>query len=511
MFIDSRKLASKNPVKADICVVGGGLAGITLALEFLDGGHDVVLLESGGFEADDATTDLCRGKNIGRNYLRLVETRRRFWGGSGNAWAGLVAPLDAVDFEERSWVPHSGWPINREDLDPFYRRAHARLGLAAFEYAASPHATAEDPVFDFGDGAKIRSTVLQGAVGSRNLGALHRDAIDKNKSIRVHLHANVRNIALNDAGTAVDHLDVQVLDGPAFTVRARRYVLAAGGLENPRLLLASNGVHKKGVGNGNDLVGRFFMEHAHTNDQGFLLGSAALSAWNLYRRNRHGEDLAEHTIWAHLGLDPAVMRDEQVLNCHLVLLAEKVRRRKKKLKRAIPLKQELAAAIGSTDGEDGAPSEARKNLRFTFGTPSETAPNRDSRFTLSAESRDALGMPRIELRWKLSPNDKRSIRRTHEILAQEVGRAGLGRMQLTLSEDDDLWPRMSGGRHHMGTTRMADDPEKGVCNKHGQVHGVADLFVAGSSLFPTSGAAPPTLTVMALATRLADHLKEGLK
>jgi choline dehydrogenase-like flavoprotein len=509
VFIDSRKLRSGTTVQADVCVIGGGIAGITLALELLESNKSVVLLESGGLEADEKTTDLSRGKNVGRGYLKLAETRRRFWGGSSNAWAGLVAPLTAQDFERREWVPHSGWPMGRADLEPFYKRAYARLGLPGYRWTAEDHATDELPALDFGEGSRIQSHVLQGVVGRRRMGVLNKDLVEASKTVRVHLHANVKSIELNPGGTAVDHLAVQVLGGPSFKAKAKTYVLATGGLENPRILLASNSVQKKGVGNGNDLVGRYFMEHTHTNDQGFLAGSPAMADWHLYRRNRYGEELEKHSIWAHFAVTPAVRKQEKLLACNLVLLAEKGRRKKKRLKRAVPLKTEMLAATASTDGDGSGPAAAASKLRFTFGTPAESAPNPDSRVTLSAEGKDALGTPRLELNWKLSSIDKRSIRRSHEILAREVGRAGLGRVQLTLTEDDEEWPRMSGGRHHMGTTRMNADPKQGVCDANGQIHGVGNLYVAGSSLFPTCGAAPPTLTLMALATRLADRIKEA--
>jgi choline dehydrogenase-like flavoprotein len=127
--------------------------------------------------------------------------------------------------------------------------------------------------------------------------------------------------------------------------------------------------------------------------------------------------------------------------------------------------------------------------------------------------RDALGMPRIRLDWRLTDLDRRSLLRTHEALAKEFGRTGLGRIQIEawLQDDKAGWSdELSGGYHPMGTTRMADDPRRGVVDRHCRVHGLTNLYVAGSSVFPTGGSANPTLTIVALALRLAEHLKAEL-
>jgi choline dehydrogenase-like flavoprotein len=152
----------------------------------------------------------------------------------------------------------------------------------------------------------------------------------------------------------------------------------------------------------------------------------------------------------------------------------------------------------------------REDLVYRMFTRQEQAPNPESRIVLSAEN-DELGMPRANLRWKFTPIDKRSMRVYYELLGREMGRAGLGRVQIMdwlLDGDDTAWPNhLSGGWHHMGTARMHEDPRQGVVDANCRVHGIANLFVAGGAVYPTGGAVNPTLTVVAMALRLSDHLK----
>jgi choline dehydrogenase-like flavoprotein len=141
----------------------------------------------------------------------------------------------------------------------------------------------------------------------------------------------------------------------------------------------------------------------------------------------------------------------------------------------------------------------------------DPAPNRDSRVTLGAEL-DPLGQRRVNLNWRLSPLDKYSVRRTLEIIGMELGRAGLGRLQVKIDDSDTAWPEdLIGANHHMGTTRMNDDPKQGVVDKNCRVHGVSNLFIAGSSVFPTAGSGTPTFMIVVLALRLADHVKRKMR
>ena len=454
------------------------------------------MLESGGLHADKATDTLQDGESVGRRYS-VGGTRRRFFGGSTNCWAGLCRPLAAHDFRSRAWVPHSGWPFDLKHLEPYYRRAQTLLGLGPFSYGPDRRADRRRPTLPL-EGPLV-SDVFQMSPPVR-LGSQWRGFFERARDVRVLLYANVTAIRLDPSAQTVRALDVRCLQGPSFGVVAKRYVLATGGLENPRLLLASNDVEPRGVGNRHDLVGRYFMEHAHTDFEGLIVGSPRFpSNWDFYKPHRSGAE----RIWGLLRAPEEVLARERILDFVMVFFVYDSERDRQ---REHPLVDEVSRAIAETDG--GARTEG--HVKLTLGTPSEQAPNPESRVTLSHD-RDALGVQKLVLDWKLSALDKRTIVRAHELMGQTLARARVGRMRMTLSRDDAFPRQTKGGCHHMGTTRMHRDPNRGVVDERCYVHGLDNLIVAGSSVFPTSGAANPTLTIVALAVRTADHLGEVLK
>jgi choline dehydrogenase-like flavoprotein len=489
LLLDARSLPAGTLVEREVCVIGAGAAGIALALELAGAPFRVALLESGGFDPEPETQDLYRGRVFGRAYHPLHEVRSRHFGGSTNCWLGMCRPLDPIDFEARAWVPGSGWPFGREALRPFYERAQRICLLEDFAYEGASGAAAERPVLPL-DPTVIGTRNLQ--LAATRFGQVHRAAVLSAPNVDTLLHANAVELRTDETGSRLESLRVATLAGGEFEVRARIFVLATGGIENARLLLASNRVRPQGVGNAHDLVGRFFMEHPHLAAGAFLPARADLPT-GLY----HAHPRGRVSNLALLAPSEATLRREQMLNFGALLASEG----------ALPgFERSLARAVHEMEGAAGEPA-ARAIFLLNV---CEQAPNPQSRVRLGDE-RDALGMPRVVLEWRLSPIDKRSLRRGHRILARELARAGLGRLQLMLSEDDMEWPEdLAVGSHHMGTTRMHADPRQGVVDAQCRVHGVANLYVAGSSVFPTSGAANPTLTLVALAVRLADHLKEQM-
>jgi len=485
LLLDARSVPDGSDIETDICIVGAGAAGITLALELAGSPLRVTLLESGGLEAEPETQALYRGRVFGRRYFNLDAARTRRFGGSTNCWQGICAPLSPIDFEAREWVENSGWPFRAQDLAPFYVRARRICGLPSEPASLNLDETSALPF----QGPVIETRLLD--VHPRRFGQDHRDAVTRARNVRTYLHANVVEFEMPSDGGRITSVRVATLKGGRFSVRARWFVLATGAIENARLLLASNRTRSAGIGNEHDWVGRNFMEHPHVVAAVFLPSYADLSL-GLYAAPR-GQKPASMAV---LGLSQATLRSERLLSAltRPVSSAE------------LPdFERALASVVGDIDERQDRPAQ---QVHFLLGQ-CEQAPNPSSRVRL-IEERDALGMPRIQLEWRLSDIDQRSLRRSFEILARELGRAGLGRLQLLLSEFAPDWPEdLGGGRHHMGTTRMSDDPKRGVVDRNARVHGVSNLFVAGSSVFPTSGAVGPTLTLVALAIRLADRLKQA--
>ena len=510
-FIDARSLAADTVVTTDVCVIGAGAAGITIARDLAGTRHDVCLVESGGFELEPETQELYRGDVVGRPYLPLEASRLRYFGGSTNHWAGWCAPLDALDFEKREWVPGSGWPISRTDLVPFYERAQRTLQLADFEYDAEAWATSGRP--DVAVAGDVRSAMWQFSPPTR-FGDVYREELEQAPNVRVFHHANMTALSTTPAGDNVESLVFRTLEGNSFRVAARSFVLACGGIENARILLLANDEGGDGLAIESDEVGRYFMEHAHVTT-GMCVVADPNASLDLYagrarRRLFEGDgilarienritrtELVPRSVATRAGLrisDEAQRRDG-LLNAVGILVSP---RSPEAMTRHVHNTISHAA-----DPEDQALEAYDVRLQV------EQAPNRDSSVTLGDE-RDALGLRRARLDWRLSELDTHTIVRATYLLARALGQTDLGRLRIDdwLRTDPASFEGAYGGNHHIGTTRMSDDPRSGVVDRDCRVHGISNLFVAGSSVFPTGGFANPTLTLTALAHRLADHLAD---
>ena len=349
-------------------------------------------------------------------------------------------------------------------------------------------------------------------------GSVYRDDIARAQNVRALLHANVVEIEVDD--TRVTGLKVATLDGKRFTARAARYVLAAGTIENARMLLASNSTRPAGIGNTHDNVGRYFMDHPVVWKSGQLVTDGAREETRFYT----GRQLSAGTwVCGFFGPSEEVQRREGVYGCGIflddpyfsyppaaILSAKHILRAARQGR----WPDDFATHVGRMIGDFGDLVDAA--YRKTMDPParrlitrfwSEVPPDRDSRVTLGDE-RDALGMRRVRLDWRLPAGLKHTYTRVHELLGQEVGARGIGRLQIGVEGSvDRALQEVEGSFHQMGTTRMHADPRKGVVDADCRVHDVANLWIAGSSLFPTYGHANPTLTIVALATRLADDLK----
>ncbi len=259
MFVDAHTVLPGTLIEADVCIVGAGAAGTTLARELIGTHFEVCLLESGGLEFDQHTQSLYRGENVGFPYYSLDAVRLRYFGGTTNHWMGACRPLDPIDFESRPWVPYSGWPFDKSHLDPFYIRAHSICQLGPYEYDPATWETEENPQLPI-LGGRVATAMCQNSPPTR-FGQVYREEIKRAPNIQTYLFANVVKIETSSTAQKVVRIHVATLQGNKFWVSARLFILATGAIENPRLLLASNEVQSTGLGNKNDLVGRFFMEH----------------------------------------------------------------------------------------------------------------------------------------------------------------------------------------------------------------------------------------------------------
>jgi len=517
MLGDFGEVPGGNLLETDICIIGAGPAGIAIAKQFDGTGVSVLLIESGTMDFDKRTQDLYRGTNS-RGDFKLHKTRYRLLGGTSYVWGGWCAPLDAFDFEPKAWVPDSGWPITLADLAPYYQRAQPLFDLGRFRYEPGEWSFDGGTLLDL-DPEKLRHRMWQ-LSPLAHFGTAYADELRRSANVSVVLHANAVEIETSPDQSAVSGVALQDFNGRRARVRAAAYVIACGGIETARLLLASRGHSPAGVGNQHDLVGRYFMEHPHP-DAGGVVFSAALESMKPY----YEHDFESERVVVGLGPSAAAQTRLQILNCSIALHGSIHHEPSAGMDSLIKLSRALESGqwpdhAGQhvwrviTDLDDVLREtylRAREEPVTGFGliARTEVAPNRDNRVMLESE-RDELGMPRVRLSWNVGELERTTVAKTVELMAQEFGRLGAGRVRINelLLEDNDAWSmNLSWFGHHMGTTRMSTDPRKGVVDPDCRVHGLANLYVASSSVFPTSGFANPTLTIVALALRLSDHLQ----
>ncbi|UCD61028.1 MAG: GMC family oxidoreductase [Flavobacteriaceae bacterium] len=511
MHTDARKLANNAKIEGDLCIVGAGAAGISMALDWNNSGKKVILLEGGGFEYDNKIQDLYSGNSTGQRYYPLRSCRLHLFGGTTGHWGGMCAPFDHIDFRKRSWVPDSGWPISLEDLVPFYKRAQGLFELDAYNYNLHYWQKEYPALTPFPlDKNIIWSKMWQFSPPTR-FGKTYKETIVKSPNIHLYTYANLTKIVANNAVSNIKELIVKNLEGKTQRVRAKKFVLACGAIQNARMLLASSDVAKKGIGNGNDLVGRYFMEHLEIKSAELWLKRPISTELYIF-------DYGTRKPRAELALTEGIQEETGILNGSASLTPLVMAKQQMPLidvwSNEDPRKSfdKLVANFRESREQNASWQNENGNTAFELFTRMEQAPNRNSRVTLSNE-KDALGVPRPQLHWELTDLDKYSIRKFYHILGTQMGKAGIGRVRLEeflWDEKDNSMPdRLGGGWHHMGTTRMSEDPNKGVVDANCKVHGISNLFIAGSGCFSTAGAPNPTLTLVALSLRLSDHLKKG--
>jgi choline dehydrogenase-like flavoprotein len=493
-FLDARTLPAGTTQSPDLVIIGGGPAGITLAMALAGTRLNILLLESGGMNFDSAAQALYAGSQTG--YEPLDGDRLRYLGGGTNHWGGWCRPMDESDFTARDWVPDSGWPFGRSALEPYYPRAQSLVeaGPWAYDRGGSALAAGYGPMLPLGKGgtyttwfqfSRMRGDVLPTQFGRRYEAELRAQA-----NLTVWLNANVTAIRLAPNGTRVEHLDVATLNGKSFTVRPRHTVLACGAIENARLLLASNDVMKSGVGNANGLVGRYFADNPIPRDVATMIV--------------FGGRLAPYYT-NHLSMGRGAILLAAFAPSDSWRKAARVAGSLTTVEQPVELDDIGKAALATTAaalGVDAAPARA-----YSLGCGMELIPDPDRRVTLSAE-KDALGMPRVKLVNAISDEDFARYRRTLAELGRQLLASGAGMLRINCTTRQEWMKNMDWGHHHLGTTRMHEDPRRGVVDADSRVHGLPNLFIAGSGIFPSYGASNPTMNLVALTLRLADHLKQ---
>ncbi|XSG81693.1 MAG: FAD-dependent oxidoreductase [Methyloligella sp. ZOD6] len=530
MLTDLETLDENAELTAPICIFGAGAAGITLALELAKKKIDCLLLEGGGLEFQADSQKIYDGEVIGDQHTDLAYSRLRQFGGTTGHWTGLCAPLDPIDFEKREAIPHSGWPVTRVDLDPFYARAQPYLQLGPFAYRTADWAgTMEGEPLPL-DPAKVGNAIYQNSPPTR-FAVAYMAPIEASKTIRCYYHANLTGLDI-DAADKITGAELKTFHGKTIKVKADHFVIACGGIENARLLLNFTKDRPAGIGNQNGLVGRYYMDHLNCTLGSFVPADPQLNL-DFYATQEVKNAEGEASVYIGLKLPADVLRTERLRNNTAFLapiwedetfnddfrdhswvafssiakaMADGQVPDQLSSRLCTILDDPGSVATGITRHVMRKMQSAGGIARVDFKQDAEQAPNPDSRVTLY-DAKDRFGMQRAALDWKISETDLLSLRRTHELIGIAMGEAGLGRVKLGLGlppNDHDIYT----GYHHIGTTRMHEDPRQGVVDAHCRVHATKNLYMAGSSVFTTAGTANPTLTITALAVRLADHLDD---
>ena len=526
MLIDGRGLDGQ-ALTADICICGAGPAGISLARKLGARGVSVILVESGDVDPDEDTQALAKGENDSFIDIPIETTRLRFLGGTTNHWEGFTYPYNAYDMHPRPFNNQISWPIGHAELAKYYPDAGAACQIDDLDYES-----VEEWQKRAGRTPYVpKSGTFRASVGlfspPTRFGAAYRDELSKSDSIKVLLNSNLQTLEANAEANHVKFVQLRTLSGAKFQVSARAFVLSLGGLETPRILLLSNKQQANGLGNTHDQVGRYFADHM-TFHGGALAVTPGVKLDFYSDKSEIGTSrvhgifvpTAETILGENIGnfrvaVEPTVAipgveslrqitehpLDSDTLRhigTHVANIADDFR--------------EVADVVYKTAFHRKAgvfsdqASIKSKRLSYDVSMTAEQTPNPDSRVVLSAQ-KDRFDQPMLKLSWRLQEADRHTIRRGFELFSAYVGAIDMGRMRMSYdlygSHFDSL---ISTACHHSGTTRMSIDPRQGVVDANCKVHGVDNLYVASSSVFPTYSWVNPTLTITALALRLGDHL-----
>jgi choline dehydrogenase-like flavoprotein len=559
VILDAKDLGETVLAPADVVVIGAGPAGIVVALEMARSGSDVRLIESGRPSYSERIQQLSDAAQYDHDlHAPLSIALRRQVGGTSTIWGGRCVPYDPIDFDSRDYMESTEWPIAYEDLLPFYERAclWTSVGRPVFDTAQAPQLSRPIvPGFIDGD---VRNTTLERWSLPTNFGREYRDLLRGSKKIRLVTGLTCTEIVCAPGEARVDHLECRSLDGTVAQVRGRRYVLAAGGLEGTRLLLASTGPNGGALGNHSDHLGRWYMSHIEgvisnvhfTTPPRQTLFGIERDVDGVYVRRRlsfsrefqHERRLPNIVAWL-ANREPADPKHQSgVLSFVYLMLSSPLGKFVATDAQRRSLRGEKVPGSPYGEAEQGPVVAHLKNIIrqpiatvrfiFSFGigrflsrrsTPGffiysprnvyplqyhgEHRPHRDSRVTL-ADDRDELGVPKLRIDIRFSDEDVNGVIAAHECWDEYLRRTGCGEIEY-LHDDlgEAILSRAGGGFHQIGTTRMATNPDDGVVDANLTVHGVDNLSVVSSSTFVTSGQANSTLLIVMLAIRLAEHLK----
>jgi choline dehydrogenase-like flavoprotein len=557
-----QSIAEGDQLCGDVCIVGTGPAGLTLALELERAGLKIVMIEAGGPRVEAAIQDAYGGEVVNPAHPPSQMYRQRRLGGSSGIWGGRCTPLDELDFVKRDHVPFSGWPFPRSEMCPYYARAQDSVEVGQFDYHAAT-ALNDQPLIEGFRDLHVQTSNIERYSPPTRFWPRNREALGRSPNIIVVTGATCLRFGSGDNHAVVHAAECVGKDGRRFTVGARSFVAAVGGLETVRLLEFS----KLGLESG--WLGRNYMCHVEVNFAGLRIAPHDRAIVYGFEKSSDGIYVKRRFTLssqrqAQLGILNAAARihhpsildpDHRDPVLSALFLARKfiipeyarhfsvANSRDDVGKYSLVDTNPVAAAVTQRQGFFGQhvrnvalglpgltkfganwiaqrymaprkiPYIALKNANgsYALNLYGEQAPNPDSRVMLGTDL-DQNGVPRLKIDWRAQDIDYRTLAYTIREIRRAMEESGCGTIDFDDARlDADVREQtVPVGGHHIGTARMSDDPGQGVVSRDGLVHGTSNLYVAGAATFPTSGQANPTLTIIALALKLADHLGRRL-
>ena len=551
MIITQEEFRNLQP-DCSVVIVGSGAAGSSAALELASLGRKVLLIEAGTWSRSTENQQPYIGEVTNPQHAPLQNYRSRRMGGTTDVWGGRCVPYDPIDFEKRDHVPFSGWPFSKTALDPFYARAHRWLKIGEYDYdARSALRNRYRPMIEGFHGEVVDTDNLERYTYPMDFGRHYKKEFFDHPDIFVLLETPITRIQLSSDGKTVAYLESRDGKGSILKITADRYVLATGCLEVTRLLMVSNDVAKNGIGNHSGLLGKFYMSHLSGTIGHLKIKPEVASTFFDYEQTHEGvycrkrlviraeaqmrERTANFAAWPQYPEIQDPSHRSGIFSS--MYLAKNIRY---VYNRRVP-------EGGVIHGQDnwktlgghvrniilGFPQCLKYGARYVFQRilatnklpglfiPNskrcyalhyhvEQVPTEDSRVELG-DSCDSLGMRRLKVSWKYCDLDIDSIVRSYHMIKKELESQNVGTLEFDEAGLEAAVRRQIGvGGHHIGTTRMSVDPNEGVTDPDCRIHGIDNLYIASSAVFPTSGQANPTLTIAAIAMLVADRVHQSL-